>query len=711
MADLSRMERALRNADAAGDIEAAKVIARALKEAMAQQQPEGPSALESAAGYVNKLAQSAAQGVTLGYMDEIGAGLDAPFVAGYRSLAEGKPFFSGIGQAYDDRLKAYRQDQADFRRDNPISAAVGEVGGAVAGTLAAPAALAGVAAKTGLPVAAKIANVVSAPFRSAPAGTSMLGQMGRGAAAGGTLGGLYGFGSGEGGLENRLTSAATGAAVGGVVGGAAPPVVEGVRKGGQWVADQTINRMPYRQAGAAERKVAEALSRDSMTPQQAAQRLQEMGPDAAVMDLGQNTRRLARGAHTVPGEGSAKIEAFVKARQEGVRNPATGVLEGGQVGRITQNLDDMVPQRALESLDDLTMQRMRAAGPLYDEAFAQKGLYSDRLKQFMDDPITKAGLKRGLEVQRLEAVAQGKPFNPKDAAIVDFNAAGDPIIGGVPNMRTYDAVKRGLDALIEGEKNQFGKLSERGRALNLFKKAFVNHLDTLNPDYATARAAYSGPSQLMDALSEGGKFLSKSEYPSPEAMAKAVSKMSPDEQHFFRVGAVQALRDKIGDSVVRADATKKLMGNNYMEQKIRAAFGDEAMFKRYVDMLKNEGDMFESYAKITGNSATAERLAEQADVGVDRGRVAQGVVNMVNPATGLRGLAQGAMDVAGGLKDRATITGPMSRNLGEIMTGRDIARLDQQLKTAGMNAAQRRARIQAIIAGGAVAGGRTAQGQ
>jgi hypothetical protein len=637
-----------------------------------------PSTLEGAVGYVNKLGQSVAQGVTLGFMDEIAAGLDAPFVAGKRALVDGQPF--DMGKAYDDRLAGYRQDEAEFRESNPVSSFVGEAAGAVAGTVANPALRA---------------------ITSAPAGASILAQTGRGALAGGALGGAYGFGSGEGGIENRAVGAATGAAVGAAAGAVAPALVQGVRKGGQFVADKTINLLPFRQMGAAERKVAEALMRDGMTPEQAAARLKEMGPEAAIMDLGTNVRGLARGAATMPGEGKTAITNKVVARQEGVRAP-NNVLQGGQANRVADSLDDLVPQKGLESMDELTLRRMQAASPAYDEAFAKQGVYSNRLQEFMDDPITKAGLRKGLEVQRLESVAAGKPFNPKDAAIVDFDAAGDPIIGGVPNMRTYDAVKRGLDALIEGEKNQFGKLSERGRALNLFKKAFVGHLDLLNPEYAAARSAYSGPSQLINALDAGRKFMSASEYANPDVLQRAVSKMSPDEQHYFRIGAVQAMRDKVGDSVVRADVTKKLMGNNNLEKRISAAFGDETMYSKYIDGLKKESQMFETYSKITGNSATAERLAEQADIGVDKGRIAQGVVSIVNPASPT-GFLRGVADVAGGLRDRAAITGPMSRNLGEVLTGQDVARLNTAMQSAQLSATQRAAFIRAFQSGGVVA--------
>ena len=303
-----------------------------------------PSTLEGAVGYVNKLGQSVAQGVTLGFMDEIAAGLDAPFVAGKRALVDGQPF--DMGKAYDDRLAGYRQDEAEFRESNPVSSFVGEAAGAVAGTVANPALRA---------------------ITSAPAGASILAQTGRGALAGGALGGAYGFGSGEGGIENRAVGAATGAAAGGVVGAAAPAAIQGVRKAGQFVADKTINLLPFRQMGAAERKVAEALMRDGMTPEQAAARLKEMGPEAAIMDLGTNVRGLARGAATVPGEGKTAITNKVVARQEGVRAP-NNVLQGGQANRVVDGVDDLVPdqytsaqRRVLENT------RGNKARPIYEK--------------------------------------------------------------------------------------------------------------------------------------------------------------------------------------------------------------------------------------------------------------------------------------------------------------------------------------------------------
>jgi hypothetical protein len=611
-----------------------------------------PSTLEGAVGYVNKLGQSVAQGVTLGFMDEIAAGLDAPFVAGKRALVDGQPF--DMGKAYDDRLAGYRQDEAEFRESNPVSSFVGEAAGAVAGTVANPALRA---------------------ITSAPAGASILAQTGRGALAGGALGGAYGFGSGEGGIENRAVGAATGAAAGGVVGAAAPAAIQGVRKAGQFVADKTINLLPFRQMGAAERKVAEALMRDGMTPEQAAARLKEMGPEAAIMDLGTNVRGLARGVATVPGEGKTAITNKVVARQEGVRAP-NNVLQGGQANRVVDGVDDLVPDQYTSAQRRvLETTRGNKARPIYEKVVndAQNLIPEEKFAEVASDPYTVGVIKR-VKSNKLYGMAD-MPDN---------------------SMPVVDAAKKQFDDLINAAQRA-GRNNE-ARLLKSKKDALVAIADEAFPEYASAREVWSEFSGVIDAGDLGRKFMRGQ----VDELGDAVSRMSDVEKMQFRIGVAQALRDKVGDSIVRADVTKKLMGNNNLEKKINKAFGDEAMFKKYIDMLKNEGQMFETYSKITGNSATAERLAEQADIGVDKGRIAQGVASIVNPASPT-GFLRGVADVAGGLRDRAAITGPMSRNLGEVLTGQDVARLNTAMQSAQLSATQRAAFIRAFQSGGVVA--------
>jgi hypothetical protein len=625
------------------------------------QKPAEPSALESAVGYASGLAKSVGQGLTVGFMDEIDAGVNAPFIAAKRALVDGEPF--DMSKAYGDRLNQYREGLTEFRESNPATAFTSEVGGAVAGTMATPLRALGAASQ----------------------GASTLAQMGRGALAGGALGGLYGYGSAEGGPENRAIGAATGAAVGGVVGAAAPAVIQGVRKAGQFVADKTINRLPFRQAGAAERKVAEALMRDGFTPEQAAAKIKSMGPEAALMDAGPNSQALARAAYTVPGEGKTKIGEKLIARQEGARG-ANNELVGGQINRITQNLDDIVTPEQFTATQRRILETTRsdAARPTYESVVnnAQNLIPDEKFAAVGSDPYIKGVIKR---------VKSNKLFG-----MADLPDNSMPVV---------DATKKQLDDLI-GAAQRAGRKNE-ARMLMGKKEALVGVADEAFPDYKMVREVWSDFSGVIDAGDLGRKFM-RGEV---DSLKDAVSRMSDAERHQFRVGVVQGLRDKVGSLVTRADATKKMMDVPSLEKKIQVAFGDEAVFKNYIDMLKNERTMFDTYGKIMGGSRTAEVLAEQADVGVDKGRIAQGVASIVNPASPT-GFVRGIADVAGGLRDRAAMTGPMSRNLGEILTGQDVARLNTAMESAQLSAAQREVITRVLQGTGAVGGGRISpQGQ
>lgn len=99
------------------------------------------------------------------------------------------------------------------------------------------------------------------------------------------------------------------------------------------------------------------------------------------------------------------------------------------------------------------------------------------MQQFLGDPITKAGLERGLEIQHLESVARNQKFDLSDIAVMDFDEAGDPILGKVPKMRTINVIKKGLDDIIEQYRDPAtGKLcsTSAGRAIN--QAGMLGHL-------------------------------------------------------------------------------------------------------------------------------------------------------------------------------------------------------------------------------------------
>ena len=661
-----------------------------------------------------------AQGASFGFIDEGKAFAQQ----GLHDLTGGA-LYSDDGQTYDERLAKIRGRMNSFEENNPVTSAVLQGTGGVASSIALPGGLLGAAGKG----TSRLANTVRGAGQAlsvAPKGAGIMAQSLRAGGQGAGYGAAHGAGNAEGGVVDRLEGAAGGGIIGLAAGLAAPPVINLTAKALQAGIEQVSRLLPeaWKRSTPAQRKVVEALLRDGLTPEQAALKMQQ-NPNFALVDVGPNTQGLARAAGTIPGEGKTTLTNFLRGRQEGTRD-AGNVLQGGQANRITSALDDFVPESFRGSMDDLIATRRKDARPLYEAAFAPRSdragntfaPWDERLQQFLDEPIVLQGLKKGVRIQQLEALADGVPFNPSEYAIQGFDDAGELIIGKVSNLRAMDAAKRGLDDILEEYRDKTtGKLvlTEYGRAIDNVRRSLVNKLDEMTTDWSTgeslyknARAAWAGPSKMMDALSAGRDFMSKSIYKNPEELGRRMAELSPDEKHLFRIGAVQAMRDKTGDLVTRADATKRLMDIPNLESKIYQAFDNPEMYKKYIAMLQDEGTMFDSYGKVLTGSRTGEVAAEQADSAIDTGRIAQGVAEMAGG--GVSGWLRGSRDVARGLKDRAFMSANTSKGLAELLSGRDTAGLAPAALKFAKNDAQRKQLVRLLMQIGAVEGGR-AQGQ
>ena len=144
------------------------------------------------------VARATTQGLTLGFADEIEAGVRSAFDS---------------NKSYTDIVKQVRGQIKDFRKSNPGVAIGTEIAGAILPTVAAQ-------FIPGLGQTASVAN------------TARLANIAKGAGVAGAEGVVYGVGTAEGGLGERLTnpntaiSGATGAVLGGAVGGLAPKITQ-----------------------------------------------------------------------------------------------------------------------------------------------------------------------------------------------------------------------------------------------------------------------------------------------------------------------------------------------------------------------------------------------------------------------------------------------------------------------------------------------------
>jgi hypothetical protein len=155
-------------------------------------QPQQP-----APGMFETGARGVAQGLTFGLADE-----SYGLTQGIANMIRG----GGFGEGYSKGVADFRAREEAGRKENPITATLGEVAGGVGTGLGA--------ARAGLTL-----------MRGA---TSLPQAIGRGVVEGAGYGALHGAGTAEGGLTERLQGAQSGATTGAVVGGVVPVVARGV---------------------------------------------------------------------------------------------------------------------------------------------------------------------------------------------------------------------------------------------------------------------------------------------------------------------------------------------------------------------------------------------------------------------------------------------------------------------------------------------------
>ena len=121
---------------------------------------------------------------------------------------------------------------------------------------------------------------------------------------------------------------------------------------------------------------------------------------------------------------------------------------------------------------------------------------------------------------------------------------GDPI-----PFEALDRIKKALFDIEEGARGEFGKATERSRAYGGLRNELIRKLDDLSPKddsgnsiYRTARDTFAGGAEIETAMRRGFESLQLG----VEDLGELVNGMSRGEIDAFRLGAAQALRDKIG---------------------------------------------------------------------------------------------------------------------------------------------------------------------
>jgi hypothetical protein len=392
-----------------------------------------------------------------------------------------------------------------------------------------------------------------------------------------------------------------------MLGPAGTIIGKGMGAGGSYIAQKFD--APESVASAAKMKLAELLAKSGVgnvfqsgggNPlAQIEAKLASTGPNATIAVAGRD-RTLAEldKLATLPGQAKTLVEQFIRDQQS------------KRAGRLTATADEALGtggKTFTGVLGDLIEQKRTQAGPLYDQLKGLSVKVDDDLASLIQASKTAHGAA--------ELLAQLKRSTPIDISKIK---KGDDI-----PFDALDKVKQALYTLEVNSKKDF-KSTPVSSAYGDLRVALTKKMDAISPKneagsiYKQARNAFEGPSQLEEAVRVGRMALKDDAIKTAEFMRG----MSQGEIEAYRVGVLQALKDKVGTEGGQTSLLK-MWRETKTSNALKEAFGND--YRQFAADVAREGRL-KTIEGVGRGSQTASRLAaiegDNLDTAVQAGQAA-----------------------------------------------------------------------------------------
>jgi hypothetical protein len=555
MATYDEVMQALRNADAAGDTEAATRLAQIAVELTPKQvQP-------SSYGFGSAMLQ----GLSFGFSDE----------------AQAKAMEAAGQGTYEQNLASIRAGKEAYEQEFPYRALGAEILGSIP-TMA----LGGIGAVRGLQAAQRVLPSITVPRQ--------VGAAGGAAATGAATGALTGAGTAQPG--ERMEGARIGAQVGAVLGAGGQqaarivPQVPGIKQAIEFGREKV--GLPTDFARRADVKLLQALQRDGVDLNEAQRRISliKQGgykPETIIELGGENTRRLADLVSQYPGASQAARE-LAETRSAGA--PERIITDFREAFRVNADAFDLSEQ--------IIQQRNAVSRPLYERAYQEGGVIADeRFKNYFKLTPFKDAYKTARELAEFDGVELPEKID-------------DLWKLGGPDLRTLDYIKRGLDDVLYVKKGPTGGTGKQilGR-LEEKRREFVDLIDEVGPlSYREARRAFAGPTEVRNAIDIGKEFTKLD----PRELKKQFDKLSPAEQEGFKVGVFDSIRTNIEKGADGVDVLRRVWKSTEKQNQLRVLLGEDA-FSDLSNRLVREKVIRETDVGMMRGSQTQPRMLLQRE--------------------------------------------------------------------------------------------------
>ena len=567
---------------------------------------------------------------------------------------EAEAFFrSKLGdEGYEDALKKIRQEYAQYSKESPFVSGAAEFAG-------------GMAPAVGMMFVPGAQGAAAAQAQRTTAGT-----LARLAGLGAATGTVSGAGSAEEG--GRTSGAVAGGFLGAGLGLGVPVAMRGAKGASQWLRD----RLAPSDAAIATRageKFTGAMKESNLTPQQIEQMMardRSMGVPSTVANVDAALSDLAEAVAQRTGRGTRKVETTLTQQKTGSRERAyQQVAKGLKPGNYYDDEARMV-------------QDLRGkAKTMYDDAYAFGDVDDPRIVEALKNPQFQAFFQKARGIADTEATAAKlRGEDPSRFALPEiykptgkFTESGAEVLEltKLPDVRTLDYIKRGIDASIESGFRGQGMSTAEASALRGLRKEFVNAIDENVPAYRSARQEYAGDMEVIDAMRAGLADFGKLD---SEQVVKMVAGMSKAEKEAFRTGVARGLYGKVMDPSTNFNAASRIINSPETVAKLQPLFDDPAHFRLFQTAMERESQLYQQANKILGGSQTAKRSAmrEALDEGPGVGEA------VANAVTG--GFWPSLTSMAARVARSSTITPQVADKLSDMLMSKNPAEVASVVK-------------------------------
>ena len=533
--------------------------------------------------------RTAAQGLTLGFSDEIEAALRNPFNAERRA----------------ETLEEIRGGISDYQEARPYESLGYELGGAV---LPAIASFGATAPLTGAVTGGRVASRLVPKFLS---GSGTLPSTVRAAFGGAATGAAYEAGTGEGGVAERAADAVTGVAPGAIGGAAGRAIFTPVLRG----ASSLVNFARQRLGGGGGRAVTAELRRLAAEGNKSLDEIADdlmsgriMAENATLKDA---VRALAR---TSGGPAQGRMQEGLTSRAQMTFDEAGAALRAG----LSDEADDNI-LRAVRRDDAAAREAENAAYAKFETGSVSPDVQREVARVVNLIPSAADDIQTALRARGAEPLFE----------MVD----GSPIFSRAPTPMEAEIVRRAInDSATAAFRNSRGVV---GAAFSDVEGTLRRNLDANVPGLGDVRAGAALLRAGRDAFDAGQKAIRSG---SDQVQIDFADLASPEAISAYRAGVMDELRKRFrgqqpASVVAQLNSDQKNLG-----QILRVVFPEESLD----DVVQKLGtaersQTIKSYA--LGQSATAptQAAAARAGSGISPAALASAASgNVFEMATALR---------------------------------------------------------------------------